>query len=429
MWHFIDLKTTILLSTALTTTHRFGKKDLYIMDPELVEAYQNAEYIIYSNKSIVVLVDQYNCALEQLLQEQKTQRAAFITAFNPFSETLDNKQNQQRNERLIGDVEQLGLDFLKGIGRDKSGNWQGEESLLIFDVTFNQAQMLGNRYGQNAILFIEEDAIPKLVLLSSSVPIITHIPHSSMTIPPEDRVNFLVPELELLSEVNKLNDHFTDELFHSNLENVTPLIFPVNRFLVDVERFERDDDEPMSVRGMGALYTHDTKGKQFRPELSKNEREKLLAKYYRPHHRKMHELANDAIMQYEQCIIVDAHSFPDIPLPCDVSQGIPRPDICLGTDAFHTPTWLIELIKRHFEKCGYQVEINAPYSGTMVPLEFYKKDKRLLSIMIEVNRRLYLSEDYRIIQQNFEPLNCCINDIFCLIAERYRSQQILYSIE
>ena len=129
-------------------------------------------------------------------------------------------------------------------------------------------------------------------------------------------------------------------------------------------------------------------------------------------------LAEQAIDSFGQALIVDAHSFPDIPLPCDTNQDFPRPDICLGTDFFHTPVWIIELAKVQFEKQGYSVEINSPYSGTMVPLDFYKTDSRVSSIMIEINRRLYLDGEYRTIQPNFEKLNTCINQLFALVTEQ-----------
>ena len=36
--------------------------------------------------------------------------------------------------------------------------------------------------------------------------------------------------------------------------------------------------------------------------------------------------------------------------------------------------------------------IDWPYTGSMVPTKHYKKDKRVSSILIEINRRLYLEE-------------------------------------
>jgi N-formylglutamate deformylase len=70
-------------------------------------------------------------------------------------------------------------------------------------------------------------------------------------------------------------------------------ILPVNQFfLIDVERFEDDEYEPMSTKGMGALYTHDTQGIRFSATLTGPEGDNLLDKYYRPHHAQLNLLAH-----------------------------------------------------------------------------------------------------------------------------------------
>jgi N-formylglutamate amidohydrolase len=41
---------------------------------------------------------------------------------------------------------------------------------------------------------------------------------------------------------------------------------------------------------------------------------------------------------------------------------------------------------------GFSVGNNRPYTGTIVPSVYYKKDRRVISLMIEVNRSLYMDE-------------------------------------
>ena len=36
--------------------------------------------------------------------------------------------------------------------------------------------------------------------------------------------------------------------------------------------------------------------------------------------------------------------------------------------------------------------VNSPFAGAMVPAEFYRLDKRVLALMIEVRRDLYMDE-------------------------------------
>jgi N-formylglutamate deformylase len=70
-----------------------------------------------------------------------------------------------------------------------------------------------------------------------------------------------------------------------------------------------------------------------------------------------------------------------------------RPDICLGTDPFHTPPALTDSIEQFFRTLGWAVYRDKPYKGTYVPLKFYGRDRRFSSIMIELNRKLYMDEE------------------------------------
>jgi N-formylglutamate amidohydrolase len=53
---------------------------------------------------------------------------------------------------------------------------------------------------------------------------------------------------------------------------------------------------------------------------------------------------------------------------------------------------LVQATARRIQAMGYRVGINRPYAGTMVLMAFYGKDHRVASIMIEVNRGLYMDE-------------------------------------
>lgn len=66
-----------------------------------------------------------------------------------------------------------------------------------------------------------------------------------------------------------------------------------------------------------------------------------------------------------------------------------RPDICIGTDRYHTSEKLQECLSAAFKALGYDVAIDSPFTGTIVPLNHYYKDQRVESVMIEVNRSLY----------------------------------------
>ncbi len=46
----------------------------------------------------------------------------------------------------------------------------------------------------------------------------------------------------------------------------------------------------------------------------------------------------------------------------------------------------------HVRNAGLHVRVNTPYSGAITPLCYYGKEKRVISVMIEINRKLYMNE-------------------------------------
>ena len=55
--------------------------------------------------------------------------------------------------------------------------------------------------------------------------------------------------------------------------------------------------------------------------------------------RKKH---NELLDEVGKCLIIDGHSFPEIPLRFELDKDPNRPDICIGTCDFHTPEKLIQ---------------------------------------------------------------------------------------
>jgi len=223
-------------------------------------------------------------------------------------------------------------------------------------------------------------------------PVIIHLPHASVLVPPSVAEQFALTPADLDRELILMTDRYTEELFDLDGDYIKRLIYPVSRLVVDPERFRDDAEEPMSDRGMGAVYVKTAYGTPLRNPLAPQEREQLLRDYYDPHHTELARLTADALDHHRRCLILDAHSFPSNPLPCDLNQEPNRPDICIGTDPFHTPTHLVKAAVHAFERRGWSVGVDWPYSGAMVPMEFYRCDARAIAIMIEINRARYMDE-------------------------------------
>lgn len=225
------------------------------------------------------------------------------------------------------------------------------------------------------------------------IPVITHIPHCSLYIPEDLRASLKINNAELQREILLLTDWYVDELF-SCIKRMggAALVFPVSRLIVDAERFEDDEQEVLASRGMGVIHTCTSSGGKLRAAPSDRERQELLDRYYRPHHAALEHAAEACLKTFGRCLILDCHSFASSPLPFEFDQDPVRPDICIGADPFHTPGSLMECIEQQSRTFGWSVFRDKPYKGTLVPMAFHRSDKRLSSVMIELNRKLYLDE-------------------------------------
>ena len=239
--------------------------------------------------------------------------------------------------------------------------------------------------------------------------IVLHIPHASKHIPYEYLKYFTLSKKDLQFELLKMTDHFTDELFDVSYDNIYQLKFPISRLLVDVERFEKDELEPMFKVGMGCVYekTHD--GKSLK--LVKDIKHELNNKFYKIHHENFTKFVDVKLKQNNKVLIIDCHSFPKHSLPYELNQEVDRPKICIGTDNFHTSEKLKNSFGELFEGLNLTVKYNEPFKGSIVPLKFYNKDKRVQSVMIEVRRDLYMNEKTGVKNNKFQEIKYILNNI------------------
>jgi hypothetical protein len=128
----------------------------------LINAYLETDYFINLFKN-PLKIGIKNIELEYFLKLHNIKSASYITAYNPFSIKLNNIENEKRNEELC----KLCKDykFIEGIGKHPSNEWEGEPSFLFIGMNLEKAKEIGKKYEQNAILWINADAIPQLILL------------------------------------------------------------------------------------------------------------------------------------------------------------------------------------------------------------------------------------------------------------------------
>lgn len=242
--------------------------------------------------------------------------------------------------------------------------------------------------------------------------VILHVPHSSTHIPFTD--GYILDRKSLEDEMLKLTDWYTDDLFYS--ENDSMIRAEFSRIFCDVERFSDDAQEVMAQYGMGVLYEKNDDGIPMR-KVDAELKEKVLKNFYWPHHDKFSKAVNEHLKLYGKALILDCHSYPNIPIKRDLNQNPDRPDFNIGTDPYHTPQWLIDLSVNFFKENGYSLGVDWPYKGSIVPLEFYQKDNRVQTIMLEINRKLYLKEPSNEKSENYEEMKNVVKDFIEVLKE------------
>lgn len=221
-------------------------------------------------------------------------------------------------------------------------------------------------------------------------PVLLHLPHDSTAIPPNDHSDFLVSASDLGLEQLRLTDWHTAALYAERAPADSIVRAEVSRLVVDVERFADDRLERCAAVGMGATYVQTCEGRPLR-SLSPERRAELLDLYYWPHHRRLDEAAAERLARFDQCVILDAHSFPTGQLPTQVGFSPPL-EIGIGTQPGHTSPELRALAEDFFRAQGFIVGVDIPFSGAIVPNRFFGKEPRVQSLMIEVRRDLYMDE-------------------------------------
>ena len=197
--------------------------------------------------------------------------------------------------------------------------------------------------------------------------IVLNIPHSSFNGIISDKGGW-TPNANLINQAIKDTDWHTDFLFQDNSnKKVVPCVFDYSRYYVDAERLVND---PLEKERRGILYT-DING--FKRTLSDGIKQALMFVREKFLNRMCREITSDTLL-------IDCHSFNN--------EVAPDIDICIGfNDDWSKPDDdTINGIVKIFKDSGYKVGINNPYSNSITP----EKDNGYKSIMIEVNKKLYL---------------------------------------
>jgi hypothetical protein len=132
----------------------------------LLDAYRQTRFHVFADPiSLTLRIRERSAELAGLMAAQGASFAAYLTAENPASITTAVAENAARQAALKADLDAIGAVAMPGEGVGSDPAWPPEASWLAVGLTRDQACALGTKFGQNAIVCIEADAIPELVVL------------------------------------------------------------------------------------------------------------------------------------------------------------------------------------------------------------------------------------------------------------------------
>ena len=133
--------------------------------PQMIAAYEAAEYRIEADPPIVLRIGQMSEPLAGLMVDKNMKSAAFLTACNPHGQMLGAADNATRTAALGAELERFAPLVLPACGVDPAGRWPDEPGFLALGCPPAITEALGRRHRQNAVVLCGEDAVPRLVLL------------------------------------------------------------------------------------------------------------------------------------------------------------------------------------------------------------------------------------------------------------------------
>ncbi len=132
----------------------------------LIASYRGTNYQIgVSSDAIFLRIDQYSESLAKLLATSQQSCAVIISAYNPYSQLVSDEENLAAHESLRNCLSHHSCPMIESLNIDPANIWLAEKSFFVPGLDLNTAQSLGQQFNQNAMVWIGNDAIPRLILL------------------------------------------------------------------------------------------------------------------------------------------------------------------------------------------------------------------------------------------------------------------------
>ena len=237
-------------------------------------------------------------------------------------------------------------------------------------------------------------------------PIVYNSPHSGSFLP----IEFIQQSRLSPAALRQSEDCFVDVLFKSCLDNGSPMLSAlVSRAYIDLNRepYELDPrmfleslpgymnpGSPRVASGLGTIPKLVAEGEGiYRGKIGLSEALSRIDTIYRPYHRTLTAMIEEAYTATQFCLLMDCHSMPSSAVRNLKSHHEPQIDIVLG-DRFGAACnrELSSEIEKFFAREGFHVVRNRPYAGGFITETHGSPHHNRHALQIEINRALYMDE-------------------------------------
>ncbi|MFV0626892.1 MAG: N-formylglutamate amidohydrolase [Alphaproteobacteria bacterium] len=252
-------------------------------------------------------------------------------------------------------------------------------------------------------------------------PIVLSSPHSGQVFPKGflDKINLSSQELR------DSEDIFVTELVKAASSAGIPLISAnIHRTFTDLNRdkIELDDtmyfdkekvSESANMRrcrvGLGVIHRVVAQHKRiYDGLLSYPEAQLRLEKIYDPYHKRLHQIIEKVRKKFGFCLLIDCHSMPE--KICHIMNETKIVDFCLGNLFDEScPEQITAKMKDILEKYNWRVELNRPYAGAFITLNYCQPRKKIYTLHFEINKSLYADEQTLTKNNKFQHISSVIS--------------------
>ncbi|MDP2819184.1 MAG: N-formylglutamate amidohydrolase [Polaromonas sp.] len=196
---------------------------------------------------------------------------------------------------------------------------------------------------------------------------------------------------------------------------------------VDVSLLDEDWPGPVSsdekvlgkVRlGKGLIWrTTDDGLSIYQRKLGVAEVQARIANCWQPYHAAVAQAIADAHARHGYSIHINCHSMPAIASSNATDfPGEAHADFVVGDrDGSTAAAPLSRLVCEHLRGLGYSVAYNHPYKGVELVRRYGAPQQQRHSIQLEINRKLYMSEETLEINDGFAPLKSSLQSLVQLL--------------